>query len=141
RPQNSATAASAEAIWGTALSLEGADLAGAAEHLQQAAAVLRDESGPVDPARLSQITFELGSVAAQRGDLQRAVRLYRDALSIVQDIESGPGIQQRILALNNLAYHLHLLGPTIVVGHADARAVETALLGGPALTVGHEHAR
>ncbi len=110
--------ADAESLWGTALSLEGADLAGAAVHLQNAAAVLRDETGPVDAPRLAQITFELGSVAAQQGDLQRAVTLYRDALATAQAAESDVALPIRILAYNNLAYHLHLL--------ADPTAIEYA---------------
>ncbi|MGH2521413.1 MAG: ATP-binding protein [Anaerolineales bacterium] len=107
-----------EALWGTALSVEGTDLAGAAEHLQQAAAILRDESGPVDPVWLGQITFELGSVAAQQGDLPRAITLYRDALALAQSVDSEASVARRILAHNNLAYHLHLLGDPSALEHA-----------------------
>ena len=73
---------SAEMQWGTTLSVEGADLIGAAEHLQKAesvAAPTRDRDQP-DAARLAQIKFEQGSVAAQQGDLEKAVTLYRDTI-------------------------------------------------------------
>jgi len=112
-------AASAEALWGTALSLEGADLAGAADHLQIAAALFRDESGPVDSARLAQVIFELGSVTAQQGDLPRAVALYRDALALAESSDAPHASPLRILAHNNLAYHLHLLNDPAALDHAQ----------------------
>jgi tetratricopeptide (TPR) repeat protein len=91
-----AQAAHAELLWGTALSLEGADLTGAAEHLQRAAEMM-----PADSPWLPQVKFELAGVAAQRGDLPRAIELYRELLT------SAP--PWNALAHNNLAYHLHLL--------------------------------
>jgi DNA-binding SARP family transcriptional activator len=109
----------AEALWGTALSLEGIDLAGAGEHLRSAADMLRDESGPVDAPRLAQITFELGNVAAQQGNLPRAVELYREAMTIAEHAESDAGLPMRVLAHNNLAYHLHLLGDPAATEHAN----------------------
>ncbi len=105
------TRARAEALWGTALSLEGADLTGAAEHLQKAAALLRAEAAPVDTAQLAQIIFELGSVAAQQGDLPKAIALYQEALDTAESAAPDVALPQRILAHNNLAYHLHMLDP------------------------------
>ena len=112
-------AASAEALWGTALSLEGADLAGASQHLQKAAALLRDESGPVDQARLGQVLFELGSIKAQQGDLPQAVSLYHDALALVESTNDPQAYPLRILAYNNLAYHLHLLHDPLAIEYAQ----------------------
>ncbi len=73
----------AELVWGAALSIEGADLIEAAEHLQKAEALLR-QSDQCNAAQLAQTVFELGSIAAQQGDLPRAVDLYRQTLSIVE---------------------------------------------------------
>ena len=73
----------AELVWGAALSIEGADLIEAAEHLQKAEALLR-QSEHCNAAQLAQTVFELGSIAAQQGDLPRAVDLYRQTLSIVE---------------------------------------------------------
>lgn len=99
------SAARAELMWGTALSVEGADLASAAEHLRAAEALMGEHA---NPAQLAQVKFEQGSVAAQQGDLRRAIALYRDALGAAQS--ARPDAQSmEILALNNLAYHLHLL--------------------------------
>ena len=70
---------------------------------------------------LAHITFELGSVAAQQGDLQRAVSLYREALEIAESASGPEALTRRILCHNNLAYHLHLLG--------DASAAEQAHIG------------
>jgi DNA-binding SARP family transcriptional activator len=110
---------SAEMQWGTTLSIEGADLSGAAEHLQNAEALLRQQSEQPDAARLAQIKFELGSVAAQRGDLEEAVALYRDTIEI--GAQDGQALPFRVLGYNNLAYHLYLLH--------DPTATEYALQG------------
>jgi tetratricopeptide (TPR) repeat protein len=113
-------AGSAEAVWGTALSLEGADLAGAANHLQKAAAQLRAESGPPDLVRLAQVRFELGSVTAQQGDLPQAITLYREALALAESSESPLALPFQILAHNNIAYHLHLLDDPAAIDYARA---------------------
>jgi tetratricopeptide (TPR) repeat protein len=102
------TAVMAETAWGAALSVEGADLAAAAEHLQRASELCVAGRG-LDPALLAHIQFELGSVAAQQGDLETAVTYYRKALA-TSDVPGDHALEQRILSYNNLAYHLHLLG-------------------------------
>lgn len=106
RPESAATA---ELLWGTALSLEGASLEDAAAHLRRALE-LRSHTRSADYASLSQIQFELGNVLAQQGDLPRAVEQYRQALATAEQDRGDFALEQRILALNNLAYHLHLLG-------------------------------
>jgi DNA-binding SARP family transcriptional activator/predicted ATPase len=113
---NPATNVGAELSWGTFLSIEGVDLAGAAEHLHNAAALCAAQA---DPATLAQIFFELGSVAAQQGDLPRAIERYHEALAVAQ--QSPAALWFQILAQNNLAYHMHLLG--------DASASEYARQG------------
>ncbi|MCC6190733.1 MAG: AAA family ATPase [Anaerolineales bacterium] len=113
-------AATAEFLIGTADSLEGADLASASQHLRAALERLREAAarGEADPGRRARVVFELGGVAAQLGDLPAAVAQYREAIEIA-DYSGYPGAQPyRILARNNLAYHLHLLSP----GDPDARA-------------------
>jgi tetratricopeptide (TPR) repeat protein len=108
---------SAEMQWGTTLSVEGADLIGAAEHLQNAETLLRQQSDRPDAARLAQIKFEQGSVAAQQGDLEKAVALYRDTLDI--GVQGGQAaLPFHILGYNNLAYHLHLLHDPTAIAYA-----------------------
>jgi DNA-binding SARP family transcriptional activator/predicted ATPase len=117
----------AELMWGTILSVEGVDLAGAAQHLQTAATF---EAAQSDPASLAQINFELGSIAAQRGDLATAVSFYRRALATAEGHPSA--INYVSLAHNNLAYHLMLLGDASARHHAEAGlriARETGVLG------------
>ena len=110
-------AASAEFVWATLLSVEGADLAGAAEHLAGVEALLQtagDTTASSDlPFRvgLAQVKFEQGSVAAQQGDLPRAVALYRESLRLAEESSHIDDAAFRVLAHNNLAYHLHLLNP------------------------------
>ncbi|MBI3244315.1 MAG: AAA family ATPase [Chloroflexi bacterium] len=113
-------AAQAEFIRGTALSIEGADLAAAAEYLQKAESILNQLGEEADVVYRSQVKFEMGSVAAQQGDLQRAVALYKEALTIAEQGDPAATLPQRILARNNLAYHLHLLGDPTAVEHARA---------------------
>jgi DNA-binding SARP family transcriptional activator/Flp pilus assembly protein TadD len=104
----------AESLWGTALSLEGADLAGAAEHLQKAQALCQTVN---DPNIQAQIKFDLGGIAAQQGDFKQAIALYREALEVA---ESEAIFPWQILARNNLAYHLHLLGDPAANEYAQA---------------------
>jgi DNA-binding SARP family transcriptional activator len=126
-------AASAEFTWATALSIEGADLPVAAEHLAAVEALLAsvDEPAPDEPGsepypmfrvRLAQVKFELGSVAAQQGDLPRAVALYREALRLAEQSDRIDDIGFQVLAHNNLAYHLHLLRPDDPEALAQAEA-------------------
>ncbi len=107
-------AITAELLWGTALSLEGAELPAAAEHLHRAETLLEASPQP-DRARLAQAKFELGSVAAQQGDLRRALQLYEETLAVAPADDRAE--TWRILASNNLAYHLHLLGDPAAGAH------------------------
>lgn len=122
-----AHAVSAELAWATALSIEGVDLPGAALHLEHAATI---DAAKSNPAHLAHIKFELGGIAAQRGDLHAAVAYYHEALTIAR--ETPDAIQYHILALNNLGYHLLLLGDPSAQEYATAGlklAREYGLLG------------
>ena len=117
-------AARAELAIGTALSLEGADLAAAAEHLQRGKTFLRDaaERYPdtvIDPLYAAHLDFELGSVAAQQGDLPGAITLYTTALAAAEQSTLPDAAMRRILAHNNLAYHLLLLSDPGALAHAQ----------------------
>jgi predicted ATPase len=112
--QNPAFIVDAELLWGTALSLEGADLAEATAHLNTAAEGCKAQSNPL---HLAHITFELGSVAAQQGDLPLAVEHYRAALAAAEQTDEA--MTYRMLAHNNLAYHLLLLGDPAAAEHAQ----------------------
>jgi len=111
-----------EMYWGIALSLEGADLIGADEHLQKAETLLAS-ADHAPRSTLSQIRFERGNVAAQQGDLTRAVEIYKNALATAE--ESDEAWAQQILALNNIAYHLHLLNDSGASDYA-ARGLKLA---------------
>ncbi len=111
---------SAEMQWGTTLSVEGADLIGAAEHLHKAETLLRQHAGAErsDVARLAQIKFESGSVAAQQGDLEKAVALYRDTIAVSEPAAGAHERMFHILGYNNLAYHLLLLNDPTAIDYA-----------------------
>jgi DNA-binding SARP family transcriptional activator len=107
-----------ELLWGTALSLEGSDLAGAAEHLRRAEQRAEACNAVVpNPAQRAHAHFELGSVLAQQGDLAGAVERYRAALGIAATAGDA-ATPWHILAYNNLAYHLHLLGDPSALAYA-----------------------
>jgi tetratricopeptide (TPR) repeat protein len=112
---NAETNVGAEMLWGSALSIEGVDLAGAITHLDKAASLCAAQR---DPTILAQTTFELGSIAAQQGDMARAIELYRRALAVGEAYPAAS--HYRILAHNNLAYHLLLLGDPTAAEHAQA---------------------
>jgi DNA-binding SARP family transcriptional activator len=115
-------AARGELLWGTGLSIEGADLQGAAEHLRRAEELtLAAEAAGRRGATLAHAYFELGSVLAQQGDLEAAIAHYRRALAASDD----NSLDWQILAYNNIAYHLHLLGDPQSEEHAR-RGLELA---------------
>jgi DNA-binding SARP family transcriptional activator/Tfp pilus assembly protein PilF len=94
----------AELIWGSILSVEGADLAGAANHLRRASALCDPRT---DLTLIAQIRFELAGVFAQQGQLNQAVALYAEVLHAAKQDEKA--LLHHILAYNNLGYHLLLL--------------------------------
>jgi DNA-binding SARP family transcriptional activator len=91
-------------LQGHALAMDGSDLAAAERHLQQATATLRPAG---DPRDVCAGLFEQGNVAAQRGELLRALEFYEDAARVA---EAGQVHYFHALARNNLAYHSLLLG-------------------------------
>jgi DNA-binding SARP family transcriptional activator/tetratricopeptide (TPR) repeat protein len=117
---DSSIAAQREFAWGAALSIEGADLAAATEHLRLAQTLLHQSGLPSDLPVLAQTHFELGNVSAQQGDLEQAVALYREALDIAEEAPDNLGLPQRLLALNNLGYHLHLLSDPSAIEFAQS---------------------
>ncbi len=111
-------------LWGTALSLEGADLEAALNRLEEAEAKLAACRNP-DPAALAQVNFEIGSVAAQQGDLDTAIARYEAARHIAD--EAGErAITWRALARNNVAYHRLLRGEIAVAAETIAEALALA---------------
>lgn len=112
---NRELALAAEFTWGTALSIEGADLDSATEHLERAAAL---SAAGANPGNLARVKFELGGVAAQRGELKAAVALYRESLEAARDASDETSLIYRAFANNNLGYHLHLLGDPSAIAHA-----------------------
>jgi DNA-binding SARP family transcriptional activator/tetratricopeptide (TPR) repeat protein len=108
----------AELLWGTALAHAGRDLAGATAHLRAAELLMAGEAQS-DPASLAHVLFELGCVAAQQGELELACARYRAVLAIAQDAPFATADQWAVLALNNLAYHLHLLGDAAARSYAE----------------------
>ena len=117
-------AANAEFLWGVALNLEGADLAGAVGHFKKAESLLRQQAtgAPADPVLLTRIKFEMGNVVAEQGDLPGAVTLYREALAAAGAAETEATMIWHVLAYNNLAYHLHLLDARNPAAVEHARA-------------------
>jgi tetratricopeptide (TPR) repeat protein len=117
--ERDASRARAELLWGSALALEGLDLADAAVHLEQAEALLAQATAPdLDSRALA--SFTLGVVAAQQGDLARAVARFREVLTITKELPFDTADQWAVLAENNLAYHLHLLDDPTAGDHAEA---------------------
>ena len=111
-------------LLGAALAMEGSDLSAAEHHLQEAVAAHKLSDNQED---LCAVLFELGNVAAQRGEITRALGLYEEAASAA---EAAHDYYFQALAYNNLAYH-HLLP-----GHVEA--AQKALVRGYAIAESHE---
>jgi len=130
------TIAMAEFTLSTADSLEGADLQSATEHVQVAEQQLRlaEEQGLVPPGGQAEYKFQRASIAAQQGNLPEAIAQYGEAMAIADQSAQPSALQWRILARNNLAYHMHLLKPGDPAALAFANeglalAQESGLLG------------
>jgi DNA-binding SARP family transcriptional activator len=91
-------------LLGAALAMEGSDLPAAESHLQEAVAADRLSNNLGD---LCATLFELGNVAAQRGELQRALEFYEEAARTASTAHAHYFLA---LAHNNFAYHSLLLG-------------------------------
>lgn len=106
---------------GIALAQMGSDLSEAVRHLQKAEALLTQAptTAVKGSVTLGDVKFELGNIAARRGDLPTAVAYFRDAFAVSQRMGSDRELRIYILACNNLAYHLHRQGdPTAAADFA-----------------------
>ena len=103
-PQRMALVARGHRLLGAALAMEGSNLVAAESHLQEAVAAHRLTNNTSD---LCATLFELGNVAAQRGELKRALEFYAEAAHTAE----GANVHYFLaLAYNNFAYHSLLLG-------------------------------
>jgi tetratricopeptide (TPR) repeat protein len=100
--------------------MEGGDLVGAEDHLRQALMTHRQTNHPGD---LCATLFELGNVAAQRGELNRALDSYTEA---ARTAATGRVYYYLALAHNNLAYHHLLLGQLDAARRSAEQGVKLA---------------
>ncbi|MBX3010740.1 MAG: AAA family ATPase [Caldilineaceae bacterium] len=101
---------------GIALAQMGGDFAEAVRYLQKAEGWLSQQQTPTKGGvTLGDIRFELGNIAARRGDLTTALAYFHSAFTISQSMQTDRELRIHILACNNLAYHLHLVhDPTAI---------------------------
>jgi DNA-binding SARP family transcriptional activator len=107
-------------LLGASLAMEGRDLAAAEEHLQKAVTIHRQIENHGD---LCATLFELGNVAAQRGELQRALEFYDESAHVA---EAGHIYYYLALACNNFAFHSLLLGQVEAAQQAVAQGIKVA---------------
>lgn len=117
------TISSVEYYRGIALAQMGGELDEAVRHLQKAEVLLAAAPGKTITTNgvvtLGDIQFELGNIAARRGDLTMAVAYFRNAFAVSQAMSSNRELRIHILACNNLAYHLHLQGDSMAVAYVE----------------------
>jgi tetratricopeptide (TPR) repeat protein len=125
--EDAAIRGAAHFMWGASLSLEGLDLYEAARHLE--ASKTESLAAGISEPQLAQVDFELGNIAAQQGRLHDAVALYEHVIeesnpdnikennAKEQDVDEV--LRSHVLAYNNLAYHLHLLGDPRAEGYIE----------------------
>ena len=108
------------------MSQGGGDLLVAEKHLAKAARIAQQND---HPAMAAHAQFEMGNLLAQTGNLDSAMKAYREALSYA---EVAGDMMQVILAHNNLAYHALLAGMTqcarehitIAINQAEVSAIQ-----------------
>jgi DNA-binding SARP family transcriptional activator len=115
-----ALVARGQRLLGAALAMEGSDLLAAERHLRNAIAAHRPAHHPAD---LCAALFELGNVAAQRGELARALDFYAEA---ARAAEAGRVYYYLALARNNFAYHSLLLGRPEAARQAVSQGLKLA---------------
>jgi DNA-binding SARP family transcriptional activator len=119
-PQYSALSGRGHWLLGAALAMEGSDLPSAENHLQQAVAAHRLTG---NMRNLCGTLFELGNVAAQRGELAKALERYQEAARIAETVHEHYFLA---LAHNNFAYHSILLGRPSAAQQALAKGITLA---------------
>lgn len=118
--QRTALQARGHRLLGAALAMEGSNLPTAESHLQKAIAAHRLADNLDD---LCATLFELGNVAAQRGELLRALEFYNGAANTASKAHD---YYFHALACNNFAYHSLLLGRSEAARQAIKKAHELA---------------
>src|SRR5438270_4384634 len=119
-PQHMALIARGHRLLGAAFAMEGSDLPAAEGHLQEAVAAHRVTDNKSD---LCATLFELGNIAAQRGERMQALVLYEEA---ARTAEAAHVYYFLALAHNNFAYHSLLLGHLTAAQRALARSNKLA---------------
>ncbi len=114
-PQRTALIARGHRLLGAALAMEGSDLPTAESHLLEAVAAHRLTGNSSD---LCATLFELGNVAAQRGELRQALEHYQEAARTAERTHTHYFLA---LAHNNFAYHSLLLGRLAAAQQALAK--------------------
>jgi DNA-binding SARP family transcriptional activator len=114
-PERTALSGCGHWLLGAALAMEGSDLPNAENHLQQAVAAHRLTG---NMRNLCGTLFELGNVAAQRGELAQALERYQEAARIAEAVHEHYFLA---LAHNNFAYHSILLGQPSAAQQALAK--------------------
>ena len=117
-------AARGHRLFGAGLAMEGSDLVTAERHLQDAVTTHKLTNNLDD---LCATLFELGNVAAQRGELLQALKMYEEAK---QTAEAAHTHYFLALSYNNIAYH------SLLVGLPEA--AQQALTQGKTLAETHE---
>ncbi len=103
----------AEFMWGESLRVESAHPEESEYHIRQAESLIIehkvDFASKVTPV---QIKYSLAGAFGQQGQTRKAIEQYREILDILERGDDSLDILRNIMAYNNLAYYLHLVGDT-----------------------------
>jgi DNA-binding SARP family transcriptional activator/predicted ATPase len=101
----------AEFIWGASLNVESAHPAEAERHLREAERLFLEPQRTFDTkVTLAQIKYSLAGAFGQQGQTRKAIEQFREVLDMLERGEGTLDTLRNIMAYNNLAYYLHLLG-------------------------------
>jgi tetratricopeptide (TPR) repeat protein len=107
-------------LLGAAFAMEGSNLDVAEGHLREAVTAYKQTGNQSD---LCAALFELGNIAAQRGELQQALERYDES---ARTAETGRVHYYLALARNNFAYHNLLLGQVSAAQQSVTQGVKVA---------------
>ncbi len=110
----------AEFIWGASLIVESAHPAEAERHLREAERLLHLQQGTFrSKVTPSQIKYSLAGAFGQQGQTRKAIEQFREVLEMLERGEGTLDTLRNIMANNNLAYYLHLLGDASAMDYVE----------------------
>jgi tetratricopeptide (TPR) repeat protein len=106
-------------VIGVGLNVEGAHPEAAEQHLLEAERLLAQPRSFDSRITLAKLRFQRANVLGQLGQIEQAIAMFWEVLTLVRKDESALDLQLHILLYNQLAYYLHLVGDPVATDYAE----------------------